>query len=72
MAGLAMVTLARSPEFASLILADGFYGLGLGAAQPSLMAWAVDRPAQVYVPWAHFSWAPASTTQGGRHGEQGR
>lgn len=43
LAGLAMVTLARSPELVSLILAGGLYGLGLGAAQPSLMAWAVDH-----------------------------
>ncbi|MBI4609048.1 MAG: MFS transporter [Candidatus Rokubacteria bacterium] len=41
--GLAMATLAVGGELPALVLAGALYGVGLGAAQPALMAWTVDR-----------------------------
>jgi MFS family permease len=43
LAGLAMAILAVRGELTALILAGILYGIGLGAAQPALMAWTVDR-----------------------------
>ena len=43
LASLALATLAQGGTLATLALAGALYGIGFGAAQPSLSAWTVDR-----------------------------
>lgn len=43
LAALAMATLALRGGLPALVLAGALYGVGFGAAQPSLMAWVADR-----------------------------
>lgn len=42
LAGVALATLAHGGKVPTLALAGALYGIGFGAAQPSLMAWTVD------------------------------
>jgi MFS family permease len=39
----ALAVLAARPDLPGLVVAGALYGIGFGAAQPSLMAWCVDR-----------------------------
>ncbi len=43
LAGLAMAALVFGGQLLALVLTGTLYGIGLGAAQPALMAWTVDR-----------------------------
>ncbi|MFQ5830196.1 MAG: MFS transporter [Candidatus Methylomirabilia bacterium] len=43
LAALAMAGLALSGKLTALLLVGALYGIGFGAANPSLMAWTVDR-----------------------------